>query len=58
VYQSAALFIFFMREQNTLVTLDTLSRRKEVIDFKGIDLSRVCLGLGVFCLGSVVGGGL
>src|SRR5690606_5517878 len=31
VYERAVAVIFFMREKNTLVTLDTLSRRREVI---------------------------
>lgn len=56
VCERAVDVFFFMREENTLVTLDTLSRRIEVIDFKGIEVSRVCLGLWVFCLGLVFSG--
>lgn len=56
VYERAVAVVFFMREKNTLVTLDTLSKRREVIDFKGVEVSRVCLGLWVFCLGLVFSG--
>lgn len=51
VYKSTASVFFLMREQNTLSTLDTLSRKNKVFVFKRISVSRVVSRVGLFLSG-------